>query len=294
MSSQRTRSKGLLVNIFQPVEEDDRGAKKCCEKVITVASSTDTDPFKNDYKTVFFKKEAPTDTCTFELYKNGVKIADLNNSTYGEFFDFGDIDGKEDWTIFKLQWRNVLLIDGAGNYFIRRNISNLGLPPVADDTLCHELWEFSFEIANRTVRFESVQDGILEDLDLDFKGLALEDMIRVKGFFGNYTPKVSQDNIVRANNDLVQLRQDNFAEYTFQSEFVNYFASRELIDYHFKGYPLYVSDYNRYNHSYEYKKTPVILESVETPKYFNEQRSRKARFSAKFRDMKENKRKINY
>lgn len=294
MSSQRTRSKGILVNIFQPQIEDDRGAKKCCEKVLALASSTDTDSFKNDYKTIFFKKEAPTDNCTFELYKDGVKIADLNNSTYGTFNDFGSIDGKEDWTIFRLEWRNVLLIDGVGNYFIRRNISNLGLPSVADDTLCYELWEFSFEIANRSVRFESVQDGILEDLNLDFKGLSLEDMIRVRGFFGGYTPKISQDNVVRTNNDVVQLRQNNYGEYLFKSEFLNYYTSQELINFHFKGYPLLVSDYNKYNHSYDYKETSIILESVETPKYLNEQRSRKALFSAKFRDQKENKRKINY
>ena len=294
MSNQRTRSKGLKLKLYSPFDEDDRGAKKCCEKVLALASTSDSDSFKNDFKTLFFKKEVNTDTCDFELYKNGVKIADLDDSTYGTFTDFGDIEGKEDWTIFTLDWRKVLINEGVGSYYMTSQISQLGLPAIPRDTLCYDLRPFSFELANRTVRFESVQNGILEDQDLDFKGLNLLDMIRVKGFFGNYVPKITQDNIVDNDNNIHQLRQDNFGEYEFNSEMIKFFASRELIDYHFKGYPIYVSDYNKYNHSYDYKRKSVILESIEAPKYLNEKRQRKAFFGAKFRDLLENKRKINY
>ena len=294
MSGQRTRSKGLKLKLFSPFDEDERGAKKCCEKVLALADTTDSDPFKNDYKTVYFKRNIPTDTCSFELYKNGVKIADLNNSTFGTFKDFGDIDGKENWKIFTLDWRKVLTTQGAGDYYIKTLISQFGQPPLPNDSLCYQLREFSFELANKTVRIESVQNGILTGLDLDFKGLELADMIRVKGFFGNPNPKMSQDNIVNSDNTVHQLRQDTFNEYNFKSEMINYFASRELITYHFKGYPIYISDYNRYNHSYDYKRLPVIIEDIETPRYLNTKRNRKAFFSAKFRDVLENDRKINY
>lgn len=292
--SQRTRSKALKLKLFKPLDEDDRGAKKCCEKVLVFASTSDSDTFKNDYKTIYFKRNIPTDVCNFELYKNGVKIADLNNSIYGEFTDFGDIEGKEDWKIFTLDFRKVLINEGVGDYYMRSMISQFGQPALPNDTLCYQLREFSYKLANKTVRIESVHNGIMTSLDLDFKGVDLKDMIRVKGFFGNPTPKMSQDNIIHSDNSVHQLRQDTFYEYAFKSNMINYFASSELVDFHFKGYPIYISDYNIYNHSYNYKKLPVIIEDIDTPRYLNEKRNRKAFFSAKFRDVIENDRKINY
>ena len=294
MTGQRTRSKGLKLKLFNPLDEDERGAKKCCEKVLALASTSDSDPFKNDYKTVYFKRNIPTDTCYFELYQNGVKVADLDNTTYGTFTDFGDIEGKEDWKIFTLDFRKVLINLGAGDYYIKSLISQFGQPALSNDSLCYQLREFTFKLANRTVRIESVQNGIMVGLDLDFKGLELKDMIRVKGFFGNSTPKMTQDNIVNADNTVHQLNQDTFNEYNFSSEMINFFTSRELTTYHFKGFPMYISDYNTYNHSYDYKALPVIIESIETPRYLNAKRNRKAFFSAKFRDILENDRKINY
>jgi len=146
---------------------------------------------------------------------------------------------------------------------------------------CYELKEWSVENAENTVRVESVMNGYIEDLDINYKGLNWGSHLRFEGSFGYQQHKYDQTVIIDTNNIQELNRQDLTSEFTLKSKIVPHKCiTKPLYNWFLRSTELFISDYNSDNHSYEYKSFPVILKDNETTKYL--ERNRGAIISVKF------------
>lgn len=270
----------------------DKGFKECCYNNIVLASLDDDDGYKNDYNSWYFRKQLTSDSCDFVLIDNetGDEYA-LNDSTYGEFKPFGSYPDQIKMTTYRVDWRKVLQTLGEGVYSMRldQTIAGITFPQVSNS---YKLQSYSIERANNSIRIDSVMNGRLEHIEVDFKGVNFKNTLRSKGFFGNRNPKFTQDNLVRREkgyDEQISMIQEN--EYVLEMGLIPECITTQIYDFILFSDEIFLSDYNTNNHSYRYKVLPVVLKNNKGAKYYV--KNRDSRVNLVFEDRYKNKRKIN-
>ena len=99
------------------IEELTKICNCCCAENIVFANPGQGE-FQNDKKDFIFRRVLPPDTIEIKLFKDGQFLADLNDNTYGEFFNFGDL-ANPNYKGYLLYWENVYNIHGGGTYQIQ-------------------------------------------------------------------------------------------------------------------------------------------------------------------------------
>lgn len=286
---ERAISYANKLTLPQP-KQPNRGFKECCYDNVVLADLGSSESYRNDFNSFFHKRQLDNETCTFELLDNIGGVYTINDNTYGDFVDFGGHSTQEDLTTFRLEWRNVLNLLGAGTYRVRKNINIAGIA-FEEVSNSFNLKEFSVDVADKTIRIDAVLDGELVHYGVNFKGTGFEQSLRIRGYFGNRNPKFEQDNIILRNYKAVQISMSQINEYQFQTNFIPVCITEELYDFILFGDELYISDYNKANHSYIYNRFAVELESNKGAKYYPN--SRVANIELTFVDRIKNKRKLN-
>ena len=288
--SERTIAFGTKVKL--PEERvPDRGFKACCYRNIVLASKTSSEYRENDFTSFYFKKQLANDTCVFILNR----LSDstqyfLTGTTYGQYWNFGDFQDQPELSVTRVDWKKVLLVLGEGLYIVEKQITIGGLAfTQLSDT--YDLREFSIDIADHTVRVDCVQDGELKHIGVDFKGTGYSTTLRMMGYFGNRNPEYVQDNIVYRDYVSEQNTMTQENKYQFQTNLLPVCITDELYDFMIFGNEIYISDYNKANHSYKFTKFAVELESNKGAGYYVNNRS--ARVNLVFTDRVKDKRKIN-
>jgi len=277
---ERTIDFGKFIKLAEPTPTEDRSSGICDYTIPVLASTTDDSLYKNDILGLLYKKaDSSFNIDLFLVDEAGTEYA-LNDNTYGTFFDFGDFTYEPDVIAYQVAWRLVLNVIGAGCYSFKRVVTEFGV----DTTFyscCYDVQEFTTDLAEGTVRVETVMNGYLKDLDINYKGINWGSHLRFEGFFGNRQPKYDQTVIINTNEEQNLNQQDLTSEYFLSSKIVPHKCiTAPLYDYYLRGSELYISDYNRHNHSYDYKSFPVFLGDVENVKYL--ERNRGAVVSVRF------------
>jgi hypothetical protein len=288
-SGERSLSYALRVTLPQGAPPD-RGFKECCYTQYALASSSDADEYKNDFTGVYFKRDIPNTTVVFKLVDTATMTEyTLNSSTYGEFLDFGGTQ-QPDLTYYIVDWRKVLLSLGVGAYQIKQEITVAG---IAQDFYSNtfNLKEFSIDVADKTVRIECLQNGLLVRPNVDFKGTNFRTSLRVRGFFGRAERAFEQDNLFKRDYDTEQVSMSISTEYKFQGLKLPECITDEIFNFILFGNKVLISDYNKNNHSYKYEQTKVELSNNEGTEYFT--LDRKANINLTFTDRLKNNRKTN-
>jgi len=278
----RTRATIALANVTKIESIESRGFKDCCYGILVLSDGTD-DTYKNDESGFLFTKNTNSDSFDLKLIRGAGGIGnewDLNDDTYGTFFDFGDLPFSR-YKGYRLKWSNVYNLHGVGIYTIQVSGTFIGQPQTFT-TSSYVLKQFSYDIADKTIRVDSIMNGYLGTNKFDYSNCQWFDSIRFNGFFGNRNPEHQLDNVVYANRSIQQVRDELINTYKLQSGIIPYCVSGVLIDYHFMADQLFISDYNRNNHQYNYKETPVILEGNDEPSYNSG--SRYVRLNYTFKD----------
>ena len=253
------RTIGTAVVITLPeAPKPDRGFDKCCYDNIVLASVIDGDPYKNDFNGFFFKRPTPTSLVNFVLVDLiSSSEYDLNDSTYGDFVDFGS--DQTDLSYYIVDWRKVLTVLGAGKYQIKKELDIAGITiNVLSNSF--NLKPFSIDLADKTVRFDSYMNGKLIHIDTDFSNSNYKTSLRVPGFFGRADYSWEEDNISRRDYKFQQNTMNRSTEYQFQAELLPECITDELWDFLLFGDELQMSDYNKNNHSYKYDRFSVKFE----------------------------------
>lgn len=267
----------------------DRGFDECCYNNIVLADANDTSEYKNDYNGFYFKREIPNTTVEFTLVDvSNATDYTITDDTYGVYQDFGGT--QSDLSFFIVEWRKVLNTLGAATYQIRQTVTIAG---VAQDYYSNtfQLKQFSIDIADKTVRIDCIQDGTLVESGIDFSGTGFKTSLRMKGFFGRPQHNYEQDNITTRTYDSIQNTMSFNKEYTFQAMKLPICITEELMEFVLLGDRLFISDYNKNNHSYKYELLEVELTSNNDTDYFT--LKREVNVNLTFTDRFKNKRKIN-
>lgn len=286
---ERSISFAVRVNLPDTPPPPDRDFAKCCYLNLVFADVSDNDPYKNDFSGVFFKRETPSSSVIFKLV-NTVTLTEyfLNSDTYGTFQDFGGV--QSELSFYIVDWRKVLILLGAGTYQIKKELDIVGISvDVFSNTFT--LKPFSIDKADNTVRIDSVMDGKLISIDTDFKGTGYKTSLRLRGYFGRNERTFEQDNIAQRDYNLIQNTMSSKSSYQFQGLQIPECITVELWNFVLFGNELFISDYNKNNHSYKYELIPVVLEDNTGTEFFVLDRA--VNVNLKFTDRRENNRKIN-
>jgi len=243
---------------------------ECSYEIMAIADANSTDRYKNDVLMHFDKAQTRLGSVTFYLVEEDGTEHEIEDGTYGLFYEKGDITYLPLVSAVQIHWRNVLVLLGEGCYRIKTVITKLVGDPIEKWTCCYKLQQYSCELVQKTVRITSVQNGNFQDLGINFKGTDFTGDIRFDATFGKEQIEIDSTMYVGTNDVKKLNRQDQRSTFTLESKLLPHICiTHPLIKYHLRGTELYVTVYDKYNHRQDYITYPVFFESVEEFKYFD-------------------------
>ena len=129
--------------------------------------------------------------------------------------------------------------------------------------------QFTQRAADKTVRIDSVMNGYLERLGIEFKNSGFKTSLRFGGFFGRRQPKYEEDNIVYTNFESTQISMHQTNEFLLQSNLLPYCMTSQIYDFALFANDIYLNDYNFNNHIRDFIKFPVKLAEAKDINYSN-------------------------
>lgn len=252
-----------------PQREEPVDLCNCCDfdkryVHLAVASTSDTDTYKNDYCSQLFDCPDSSSTIQYKLEKyNGssfVNTATLTSS-YGTEYALGIFTDYPLFAGFKLQWRNVIILHGEGIYRIKTTINTFGSNEIFySDAYC--LKEYSEAATGQTVRFEWNNNGIVSYSDddfvrIDYGNINWQDMIRVTGSFGYASDEQEVVDLEFFSGNALKrerIHDKTNYKYKFKSGYFPFNIHSILKNIAFKSNSLTVTTYGKYDKkSYEQK-----------------------------------------
>ena len=203
--------------------------------------------WKNDKSEFLFKRLVGTDTIDIELWKDGVKVDDLNDGSNGIFYN-GFASGSSEQQLYVgylVEWEKVLLLHGVGEYQIKANLNIVGSATTYESRLFN-LCVYSDIAAHQTVRFESYQDGNIIGGQFDFTGLNWYQSMRLPGTFGNPTPIYENTRYTTSNpqRKIRQIKDKMSTEYFLKTKKIGWETVQSLIYNGMLANELLFTDYN--------------------------------------------------
>tara|TARA_R110002126_G_scaffold93089_5_gene220764 strand:+ start:16589 stop:17458 length:870 start_codon:yes stop_codon:yes gene_type:complete len=260
-------------------EQNRLGCKEmCCIPLKKIASTTQSENWKNDWTNITIKKSDLSDIVQFTIVKCGDPTPLLNLGdvcTYPQdVLAFG----------FNFEWKQYLDIYGAGRYTISVVFTISGVVGGYDYGE-YDLKEYSIYNVKNTVRVWSEPRTYSEKELIDYTNSNVKDCIRFNGFFGNRQPETAINNLITKGRVVEKVTRENLNVYTLRTDPIDIAITRRLIDFHFLNEDtLLLSDFNSSNHDYLIFDKKVVLEESSEIEYID--RSRWAKLTAKFGDRK--------
>ena len=241
-----------------------------------------------DQRSFLFQKKKSTDTIVFELYKNGLKVADITNDTYGTLYD--GFDNQPNYVGYLLDFQKVFDELGAGQYFFKSVMNLLGVD-IEKNSNKFNLAKYSKLAANKTVKIESYQKGNIMRSEFDFTDLLPNgwyQSIRLYGIFTDKTPVLEQDNYLNSEYVIEQIQDKIITEYTLSTNYIPASIYNMLFFQDILANKILITDYNILNED-QYFRIDVVPVDVE-----KERVKRRSRFTVKFKERIENNIKTNF
>lgn len=305
---------GVIDNPDQTVIQPDfavAGVKDCCFDLPLFGDISDTDQFKND-RTGFFKAYDPNLISSVDIILqkcvNGtfVDVVAFIDNKYGTFSSLGTFqaDGLNYISMY-MDWRQVLIDPdtlglGEGTYRLKTDETNiLASVPVQNQftfrsEVNYNLRKFNTERANNTVRFDTVTNKILGDIEDQKKTVTFPtdwlDGIRLPSRFGNNTSEYEEER-VRFNDGFLQFIQDDQMEnYVFETDRLPAIIHNHLKTNVFQANTIQVTDYNT-NNANKHVLTEVVRTGGYEPVW--DKQSKLAKVTVELKSAFDNLRKLN-
>ena len=244
-----------------------------CDYVGNVFAEVGGEDYKNDKSQFLFRRFIASDTVAIELWKNGIKIEDLNNNTYGTFFNgFASGNAEQQMYVgYLLEWEEVYNVYGGGEYQIKAELSVIGVASTFESEL-YKLMGYSDIAADGTVRIESVQNGNIMSSIFDFTGLEWYQSVRLRGRF--FEESEDFEKIVYKTQEHKQKQvQDKIIEnWTLEADLIPRSISEFIAKNAVLSNSFNVTDYNLMNEQI-LRKIEVAPESIEKTRIQNNRTS---------------------
>jgi len=235
------------------------------EKVF--ASQTSAGDFwKNDKSDFLFKRFVPVDTVEMELHKDGEKVDDLIDDTYGTYFD-GFLTGSSEQQLYKgylLDWNLIQAAFGNGSYTLVAFLDVIG-SQTEYNSRTFNLFTFNDELAHDSVRIETVQNGNIIGSEFDFTDLDWYGSVRMPGKFGNPTPIYETDSYVTEQRVKRQIQDKMSREWELNTKLINYEVANVFLYNKLLANQILITDYNIFAESV-WRRISVRPSEVDKPK----------------------------
>ena len=236
------------------------GCDFSCPYVEKVFADDGADDYKKDYSDFLFKKVVASDTITLELYKGSVKVADLNNNDYGTYY--ATFIEQPLYIGYVVDWTLIFNSFGGGNYTVRANTTILGNASTSTSRI-FKLNKFYPDLAHRTVRLKSIQNGNIFRSEFDFTGLNWTTYLRVNGTFGDKSPTLEEDKYFNSSYVNTQNREQIVNEYSLRCDLIPQSVANIVSENQALANEFFVTDYNLKS-EIAYRDVPVSINSIET------------------------------
>jgi len=238
---------------------------QCCYELTLLASTSSTDPLKND-KTRFHRGYEKSVTAV-ELFltkpsdSTFVDVA-LNDDTFGTFYPLGYFSDEKnrDYISYFVDWRTVLTAHGEGTYQIKIQRTTIFGTPDPDLDFQYCLGNYTDSRADGTIRLEYVQTGIIEDRLNTRKRVyypkGFQSMLRVEGFFGKSGDDYESEASKLINQSLRDFKNKRIRKFAMRVELVTSDVHDFIAINILQADTVEITDYNR-NNPKRYINEPV-------------------------------------
>ncbi len=281
------------------------------------AEESFTSDYKNDFNSFLFNCIGAGTTgfsynMSIEKLISGswVKQDDLDDNTYGTFYDVGSLCSSLQWKGYSISWAKVLNVLGIGTYRLKYIIQ----PPGYITSSCFAsppfcLLEFDCYKADRTSRFDStILGGLIGNVNKknagstwtfccpDTSGREIKqdnpvqwlDSIRVEGMFGFEDTDSERKSLKYTTGQVKKIRDENILKFKWKAGSLPFWFHARFKSYGLQSDELLVSDYNINNPDYDIKLFSVQWDSSYNPDYKNYSRYQKVtcEFKAAIQNLK--------
>lgn len=250
-----------------------------CDYVEYAFYSSDSLPHKNDYTSVLIRKFFTGESFAIKVYKAGVYQTALTDSTYGTFYDFGDLN----YAYYKgiiINWGLIAAAFGDGDYTIKVERTFSGTTTTKTSHI-YRVMGYSADAAHGTVKVESYQNGNYILSDYAFRDTGWFTSLRMDGRLWNKTPMLESAVYVNSNRLHDQIYDKIINEYTLEMGVLPNYIANDVIYNQSLANEIYVTSYDKYDFDIA-RQLPIKVKSIEPPKYSD--RSRRAVFVLKVTD----------
>lgn len=262
----------------------------CPAEELALADLSDTANYKNDRSSFLFRKIGASDSIAFELWSGGVKVADLNDATYGTYY--ASFTAEPLQSGFVVDWRLVLSGLGAGCYQVKAPLTLAGESYTFESQI-FRLAPYSDERADGTVKLEALQTGNILSAPVNYAGLVSggwPQSVRIDGFFGRMQPTLEADNYVDQNYNTRQIQDRVVREYTLETKLLPSNFEKLFVFDAMLGNELFATDYNILN-AQIYRAVPIVPIAPEVSYYGA---NRRAKYAITFQHREDLLRKRNF
>lgn len=244
---------------------------ECCDTILALADLSNPNiDCNNDEKDFLFRPGLPTgpdeDIKLFRCGQdeNDPPLAILDAvSPFGTFFPQGTFTNSADQMTyfgFLLDWNQVLLAFGPGDYIVRVDV----VIPVLTFTVSSPVFSlrpYSPQAANGTVRLDAIQNGCIESNRFDYTGMNWFQSVRIPGIFWQRKPLVETDEYLNLAREINQIQD----QIKYTTDLQTYFIGSGLHDVITENYILAnlltICDFNICNPR-KYTKFEVRIDSI--------------------------------
>lgn len=169
----------------QPLPAEFKGDCCDCLPELKLASKTSEELIHNDITGVAHKNLTDSDTCVFEISKNGEVLQNAGVDYPNGF------PNDENVSAFIFNWKFYIINHGPGCYEIKKKYTIAGLE--FEEILGkYDLKEYTPDNARRSVRvlYQNDFETLWDDSTINYSESGFEDSYRFRGMFGNWQPNV--------------------------------------------------------------------------------------------------------
>ena len=273
---------GINIPNNPPSIEHDEPFRCCDDKLLMLASLTETESYKNDITSAWIKLSSPSDSVVF-------KFTDEHDNATNYIPTPVAFPNEADAFYITIPWRDVLASDGEGCYKLVLEFSIGGITGNLNWGV-YKLKQYSLKNAQKTARIR-VKFNLKQSIEgIDFTNSNVEDSLRFFGFIGNRQPNMEIDNLIYSDRTVKTVVRENLNSYEIKTDpYTNTLLDLFSDLYLLSENELYISDYNYFNHSHSILDIPVIV--LESPEIdYLEAYQRKAVLTCIVTDKNQNKR----
>ncbi len=237
-----------------------------CDFEELVFADDANDGIKNDFTDFLFKKITANDTILIQLIKDNVVLAEINDDTYGTYYD--GFDAQPLYVGWLADWTKIFQGFSGGRYQVRVTTTILGQETVFTSRY-FRLNTYDIISANETVKIEARQNGRFENGEFDFTDLVdggWLTSIRLKGEFGKPKYNLERDLFEDPSYRQVQNRDQVKREYLLKTYIVPETILDRIATQDILANQVFITGYDVLQEK-KYEKLPVAPESISDPLY---------------------------